>query len=230
MEKKLDISKNKNVIILGKGNLAIKICDWFKNSSDYNLILVVPVIPEPKWTNSLRDWCENNSINYIPSGNYKDINMNLKIDLAFSVFYDKIIKKDFINKCDRILNLHNSPLPLYRGVSPINWALKDEREEHGITIHEITEGIDDGPIISQIKYSIYPEFEEVKDVYKKSIGYGYELFIATIPILDKIVAKKQEGTIIYHDSNENKFLGNRMGWTRHVSDNKITKTKLKKYK
>jgi len=207
----------KNVVILGKGSLAIKICNWFKDSSDYNLILVVPVSPEPQWTESLKLWCDNNSVDYISSGNYRDISSDIKIDLAFSVFYDKIIKKDFIDRCSRIINLHNAPLPLYRGVSPINWALKDNRKEHGITIHEITEGIDDGPIVSQMKYSIYPEIEEVKDVYRKSVGYGYELFLATIPILDKIEATNQEGEVIYRDSSENKYLGNRRSWTRDES-------------
>ena len=53
----------------------------------------------------------------------------------------------------------------------INWALKDGCNEHGVTIHEVTSGVDNGPIISQIKYSIYPEFEEVIDVYKKSLKF-----------------------------------------------------------
>jgi len=40
----------KNVIVLGKGSLAIKIANWFKDNPDYNIICVVPVIPEPTWT------------------------------------------------------------------------------------------------------------------------------------------------------------------------------------
>ena len=89
------------------------------------------------------------------------------------------------------MNLHNGPLPKYRGYSPINWALKNNEREHGVTIHEITPGIDDGPVVSQLKYSIYPEFDEVIDVYKRSIEYGWTLFQQTMPLLDKIEARQQ---------------------------------------
>ena len=204
----------KNVVVLGKGDLCIKICEWFKKHE--KLSYVVPVIPEPHWTESLVDWCELNQIDYVKSGNYRELPNSNKIDLAFSCFYDKIVKNDFIEKCTRILNLHNSPLPLYRGMRPINWALKDNRQKHGVTIHEITPGIDDGPIVSQVIFSIYPDFEEVEDVYLKALNYGYTLFRETMPILDNIEAKKQTGEIIYHSSLDNNLLGDREGHRRDV--------------
>ena len=37
----------KKVVILGKGDLAIKVCEWFKESREYELACVIPVIPEP---------------------------------------------------------------------------------------------------------------------------------------------------------------------------------------
>ena len=203
----------KNVVVLGKGDLSIHICNWFLTNPDYNLMYVVPVTPSPAWAKSLPNWCIGNNVKWVESGDYKDLPY-CDIDLAFSCFYDKIIKKDFISRCGRILNLHNSPLPHYRGVSPINWALKDERNEHGVTIHEITEGIDDGPIVSQVKYSIYPEIEEVVDVYNKALHYGHTLFLETMPILDKIEAREQDDDIIYHGSSDNHKLGDRKGFKR----------------
>ena len=138
--------------------------------------------------------------------------------LGFSVFYDKIFKKDYIESCGKLINIHNGPLPEYRGMSPINWALKDKKSEHGITIHEITPGIDDGPIVSQLKYNIYPEFDEVIDVYKRSLEYGRVLFENTFPILNKIKPTKQnESSVIYHDSSEHHLLGDRKNFTRKES-------------
>jgi methionyl-tRNA formyltransferase len=210
----------KKVIVLGKGELCLKICNWFNTHPDYNLQLVVPVIPEPKWTDSLISWCNENEIVYLESGNNKDISdeILLAADLVMSVFYSKIIKSSFIDKCNKIINLHNAPLPKYRGVSPINWALKNEEKEHGVTIHEISPGIDDGNIIGQIKYSIYPEFEEVIDVYNKAILYGYILFQNTIPILDFITPKKQdESKISYYSKKENHLLEERSNFTKEQS-------------
>ena len=87
----------KNVVVLGKGKLAIQICDWFLNNPDYNLIYVVPVSPSPKWTESLPNWCMSRNINWVQSGDYKHL-PDFEIDLAFSCFYDKIIKMEFIGK------------------------------------------------------------------------------------------------------------------------------------
>jgi methionyl-tRNA formyltransferase len=208
-----------SVVVLGKGDLSIKVANWFLNSEKYKLVAIVPVIPEPSWTKSLATWSRANGVPLIESGHYKDVpniaTADGAIDLAVSVFYDKIIKAWFIDRCKKIINLHNGPLPKYRGVSPINWALKNEECEHGITIHEITPGIDDGPIISQLKYSIYAEIDEVADVYQRSLAYAWVLFQQTIPLLDKINARQQEhGNASYYSKLDNLRLGNRANFLR----------------
>lgn len=212
----------RNVVLMGKGDLAIKVANWFLESDKFKLTAVVPVMPEPTWAPSMADWAKTNGVLAIASGHYKDLPEILsgegELDLVMSVFYDKIIKAWFIDKCKRIINLHNGPLPKYRGVSPINWALKNEEVEHGLTIHEITPGIDDGPIIGQLKYSIYPEFDEVFDVYKRSLEYGWILFQQTIPLLDKIVARQQDDEeASYYSKLDNPRLGERRNFTRQAS-------------
>lgn len=212
----------KSVVLLGKGALGIRIADWFVQQPNYELTLVVPVIPEPTWTDSLCAWAKDHRIPVVPSGHFRDIPdvqaPDWRTDLAFSVFYDKIIKEWFIKKCSRILNLHNGPLPKYRGVSPINWALKNDEALHGITIHEITPGIDDGPIYSQVLYSIYPEFDEVKDVYARSLDYGWTLFTQTMPLLDRITpAPQNDSQATYYNLQQNAELGERRSFTRAES-------------
>ena len=202
------------IVVFGKGKLAIDVCDFLKRNG--HELHVVPTIPEPKWTDSITTWCEDNNVPYTESGNYRDL--DFQVELGISVFYDKIFKKDFIDSCDKLINIHNGPLPKYRGMSPINWALKDERQEHGITIHEITPGVDDGPIISQLNYSIYPEFDEVIDVYNRSLEYGKVLFENTFPMLYNIKPREQdESEVIYHDSREHELLGDRKNFTRKDS-------------
>jgi|SRR5208282_1875006 len=209
-------------IVLGKGELGIRVADWFKNSADFRLLAVVPVIPEPSWAPSLREWAVQREVDVIESGHYQDLpgvrGDNWSVDLAVSIFYDRIIKEWFIRKCRRILNLHNGPLPKYRGVSPINWALKNEELEHGLTIHEISPGIDDGAILGQLRYSIYPEFDEVLDVYKRSIEYGWVLFQQTIPLLGRIQPREQDHSIAtYYNKQQNSLLGERRNFTRAQS-------------
>ena len=213
----------KTAVVLGKGTLAIRIADWFTRAPGYRLLCVVPVVPEPTWTDSLSEWADSADVTCISSGAYGDIpgiddDQSPKLDLAISVTYDRIIAPWFINRCGRILNIHNSPLPRYRGVSPINWALKNGERMHGVTIHEITAGIDDGPIVSQLLYSIYPEFDEVVDVYLRGIEYGWVLFQQTAPILDRIEAVPQDGSqASYYARRDDEKLHERRSFTREES-------------
>jgi len=210
------------VVLLGKGTLAIRIADWFSRQPEYDLKLIVPVMPEPAWTDSLADWARARGVPIVASGHFKDIpdvmSNDWQADLVLSVFYDKIIKEWFIKKCSRILNLHNGPLPKYRGVSPINWALKNGETHHGVTIHEITPGIDDGPIYSQVQFSIYPDVDEVKDVYARALEYGWTLFTQTMPMLDRITPRVQdEAQATYYNLAKNSELGERRSFTRQES-------------
>ncbi len=212
-------ARNK-VVLLGKGDLAIAVAQWFHDAPDYELAFVVPVIPEPGWTGSLSAWARAHGVAIVESGHYRDLPAPPEggWDLAFSVFYDKIIRQGFIDSCKRILNLHNGPLPRYRGVSPINWALKNGENHHGVTIHEITAGVDDGPIVAQSIYSIYPEFDEVRTVLQRATAYGLTLFEQTMPLLDQIASRSQdhEAATFYH-SRDNDKLGERRYFTRAES-------------
>jgi len=204
---------------LGKGSLSIRIAEWFLKNKDFELVNIVPVVPEPAWMESLIDWAKRNGISYVDSGDYNDIkNANEKsweIDLVFSCYYDKKIKSSFISKCGKILNLHNAPLPRYGGILPINWALKNNEKKHGVTIHEITEVLDGGPIISKIEFPIYPSFDEVEDVYKRVIEYAWVLFKETMPILYKIKPEPQDSNqALYYSDKDSNLLGDRFGYNR----------------
>ena len=212
----------REALVLGKGTLAIKVADWFARSPDWDLIAVVPTIPEPPWTDSLVAWAEQNDVAYVKSGRYDELpgvdEEGWSVDLAVSVTYDRIIPGWFIDKCGQIINIHNSPLPRYRGVSPINWALKNGESMHGVTIHEITPGIDDGPVIAQLQYSIYPELDEVVDVYRRALEYGWVLFEQTMPLLDKVDPVAQdEGQATYYSRKQDALLGERRSFTRAES-------------
>ena len=208
----------RSVALMGKGKLACDIGSWFLDHGrkhGYELEAVVPVVPEPTWTDSLTDWCETRRIDYIKSGDYEELE---RADIVLSVYYDKILNKEFIDRFDKVLNIHSAPLPKYRGVSPINWALKNNEKSHGITMHEITPGIDDGPIVAQLNFSIYPEFDEVIDVYNRTIQYGYTLFCQTMPILDEITPISQDNSeATYYGKKDNEKLEERRNFTKELS-------------
>jgi methionyl-tRNA formyltransferase len=208
----------RTAVVLGKGWLGVRVAEWFRAEPGWSLRCVVPVVPEPTWTDSLGDWARAEGVPALASGDFAELAAGPGeevADLAVSVFYDRILSAGFIDRCGRALNIHNGPLPRYRGVSPINWALKNEEPSHGVTIHEITPGIDDGPIVAQLTYSIYPEVDEVEDVYRRALAYGWTLFEQTMPVLDRIEARPQdESQATYYSAAENPLLGERRSFVR----------------
>jgi len=208
------MTREKNIIILGKGSLAIKIAEWF--NTNHNLVAVVPDTPEPTWTDSLSEWAKKKGVPVVKSGKYEDVDPNLIIDLAMSVFYGRIIKKFFIDRCENIINIHNAPLPRYRGVRPINWALKNKEKVHGVTVHKIHEGIDDGDILGKVTFPLYPEVEEVEDVYKKALEYGWLLFKEIVSNLDFVLenSSPQPKEFTYYSHQDSLLLGDRIGFRR----------------
>lgn len=47
------------------------------------------------------------------------------------------------------INIHTALLPKYRGCNPIQWAIINGERYAGVTLHEMTPGLDEGPVIDQ---------------------------------------------------------------------------------
>lgn len=210
------------IILLGKGDLAIRVAGWFREREEFDLACVVPVVPEPAWSGSLISWCRDQRVPFADSGHFADIPcvdaVNWRVDLIISVFYNRILPGWLLSKTRRALNLHNAPLPKYRGVSPINWALKNGERQHGVTIHEITSSVDAGPIVSQVLFDIDPQQDEVIDVYNRAIAHGYTLFEQTMLTLNRIKpAPQKEADATYFSASDHRRLGDRCNFTRALS-------------
>jgi len=116
-----------------------------------------------------------------------------KYDLVITFGYRHLITQKVLKETKRpIINLHISYLPWNRGAHPSFWSFMDQSPS-GVTIHEINEGIDTGPIIYQ-KY-VYFDKKEVtfNDTYNRLIVEIEKLFFSKIEniISQKYVTKPQ---------------------------------------
>jgi methionyl-tRNA formyltransferase len=68
--------------------------------------------------------------------------------VGFSVHYPRVIKPHLIERYRRLYNLHPGYLPWGRGFYPVFWALW-EGTPAGATLHEISAGVDEGPVVAQ---------------------------------------------------------------------------------
>jgi phosphoribosylglycinamide formyltransferase 1 len=58
---------------------------------------------------------------------------------------------------NRILNIHPSLLPKYRGLHPQQQALDDHATESGATVHIVNQDLDAGPIVLQQSVPVMPD-------------------------------------------------------------------------
>ncbi|MGH8397698.1 MAG: phosphoribosylglycinamide formyltransferase [Gammaproteobacteria bacterium] len=56
----------------------------------------------------------------------------------------------------RLLNIHPALLPKYKGVHTHRRVLEAHDKEHGCSVHFVTEELDNGPVIAQIKVQVRP--------------------------------------------------------------------------
>src|SRR3954470_15085883 len=76
-------------------------------------------------------------------------------DVAIIVDYGKIVPKRIIDIPRRgFLNVHPSLLPRLRGASPIRTAIVQNENPTGVTVMQVDEKMDHGPIIAQKKIEV----------------------------------------------------------------------------
>lgn len=74
----------------------------------------------------------------------------------------RILTPHFIGAyAGRILNVHPSLLPSYRGLHTHRRVLESGEKLHGVSIHFVTEELDGGPVIVQTEVPVQPEDSEM---------------------------------------------------------------------
>lgn len=82
-----------------------------------------------------------------------------KIDLIVSISASEIFKEKILSSPKLgCINMHNAPLPKYRGMLPNFWQMYHDEEYSVLTIHTMTSKIDDGKIIYQQSTDIKPGY------------------------------------------------------------------------
>jgi len=110
----------------------------------------------------VKKWGERKGIDVFEIENFKkDGKALLKalgkhdIELIIVADFGFIVGKELIDEYkNRIINIHFSLLPKYRGANPIQAAIIQGEKETGITYLLMTLGLDEGPILHQIKLDL----------------------------------------------------------------------------
>ena len=103
-----------------------------------------------------------------------------KINLICLAGFMKILSKNFINKFDgKIINIHPSLLPKYKGLNTHVRAIENNDKFAGCTVHYVTEKLDSGKIIMQKKIKV-TAIDNPTSLAKKVLQQEYKLYPAAI--------------------------------------------------
>jgi len=160
-------------------------------------------------------------------------NLLQQIDLALVCAYGKIIPKAILNIPKYgFWNIHFSLLPKYRGAAPLAYSLLLGDKKAGVTIFQMDEKIDHGPIIAQEEMKISPT-DKRSDLETKLNNLAFKMFkqlitgvevagLPTVPILSGGGKPRQAQLLIQNNKQAT--------YTRHLtkSDGLIPFSTLKK--
>ncbi len=80
------------------------------------------------------------------------------LDIICLAGFMRVLTAGFVTPWQgRMLNIHPSLLPLYRGLHTHARALEAGDAEHGCTVHLVTPELDDGPILGQARLNVLPD-------------------------------------------------------------------------
>tara|TARA_B100000787_G_scaffold161488_1_gene141343 strand:+ start:61 stop:639 length:579 start_codon:yes stop_codon:yes gene_type:complete len=103
-----------------------------------------------------------------------------KINLICLAGFMKILSKNFIKKFNgKIINIHPSLLPKYKGLNTHEKAIKSKDKFSGCTVHYVTGQLDSGKIILQKKIRITAK-DNTASLAQKILKQEHKLYPAAI--------------------------------------------------
>ena len=103
-----------------------------------------------------------------------------KINFICLAGFMRVLSEDFIkNYKKKIINIHPSLLPKYKGLNTHSRVLKNKEKFSGCTVHYVTKNIDDGKIIMQKKLKVSPN-DNKNSLEKKILKLEYEIYPKSI--------------------------------------------------
>ncbi|MBS82908.1 MAG: phosphoribosylglycinamide formyltransferase [Gammaproteobacteria bacterium] len=194
---------NAAILISGFGsNLKNIINSNKKNEININIVCVISDNPNANGLNIAK----NENIETCILTNKKELNQELnkilgnrKIDLIILAGFMQIIPSNIIKKYfGQILNIHPSLLPKYPGLNTHEKVLENNEQEHGATVHFVTEKLDDGPSIIQGKIKI-KKTDTIEDLKNKVHEIEYKIYPIAIKWFQKGLIKQEDNFFIFNN-------------------------------
>lgn len=118
----------------------------------------------------------------------------LRADVAVVVAYGRILPAAVL-VASRLgcLNVHASLLPKLRGAAPVQWAIVNGERETGVSLMQMDEGMDTGPVLATLRTQIDPD-ETGDALMVRLAALGADLLRRELPryLRGELVARPQD--------------------------------------
>ena len=172
-------------IFFGSSEYSIIILQKLLKLPDFEICAIVSKVDKPVGRkqeiipNPVVKFAKQNNLNLLQTEefdqNFKLKIKNLKPDIGLCVaFGPPYFDQEMIDIPKyRIVNIHPSPLPKYRGATPGPWQIINGETKSSVTFFQIDALPDHGPIIAQIPFEISPT-ETSTTFYNKAFNLATE--------------------------------------------------------
>ncbi|UUP19076.1 phosphoribosylglycinamide formyltransferase [Nitratireductor thuwali] len=117
----------------------------------------------------------------------------------------RILSPDFVGRFQgRMINIHPSLLPLFKGLETHKRVLEAGMRIHGCTVHFVTAEMDDGPIIAQAAIPVLPQDDEEK-LAARILKMEHRIYPLALALVASGKARMEGGRTVF-DRNAN------IGW------------------
>ena len=133
----------------------------------------------------------------------------LKPDLICLAGFMKILSPFITKKWkNKIINVHPSLLPSFKGLNTHKRALKAGAKKSGCTIHFVDESLDGGPIIAQVETTINKKMTST-DLSKKILKMEHKIYPEVVNLFAmKKISMKENKVLIKDKKKLNLFIKN----------------------
>lgn len=150
---------------------------------------------------------------YEPSNVNSEESINLindiNPDFIVVIAYGQLIKDELLSKYkDRIINIHSSILPKYRGAAPMQWTILNKDKQAGVCSMLIEKTMDTGDILDIAKIEI-DEDTDIESLHDKLSEISGPLIVNTILDYDNLYKNrtKQDETRATYSKKIDKSMG-----------------------
>jgi phosphoribosylglycinamide formyltransferase 1 len=118
-----------------------------------------------------------------------------KPDLIVCAGYMRLISATEVEaRPDRMINLHPSLLPAFKGLHTHQQALDAGAAEHGASVHVVTADLDGGPVIAQARVPVLPG-DDPESLATRVRGVEHPLLMETVRLLADGTLQLEAGRI-----------------------------------